>query len=758
METHWRFALCLAAALVGACAVISLVCARSFTERRWYRGFTCGKALLMAATGGVHLVLVPVLPFVDIFVGPWEKSLLNCFLCVSIAWETVDFFMALLFEWRFVKRGDWLWELFHHFSGASLAASAILLEVPLLVHTFMHFVVAQHAMIGGYKFWAWGFSSEVWREKWRGRVMYMALSHDVSKIAVGIIVMYKWTNGSGRSLDVDIFICANVIFVSMVLLTTMRKVFRYRTREFVEKEVPIPPITSDPNSLQVDTKTPPLAHIGQTGRVTVDTTVVTGLRGFACFHIALGHALMYWKGECDPDCAEFFFSEPKQWHLFGGVAVGLFYAVSGLVLTLGYGQKKYRPLSGGLLRGLLNVSTRKLLGMPKSTSTVDMAADCRDFDSWDFFVKRFRRIAMMYYLTNAVALALWVADDRFHTLAKERGVHFIVVRMLLWVFGLTSWSASYDLLPPNPVTWSISTMLFFYVMFPVFLPHVQRVPKQWLSPCIMRLVLIRMPCYMCGCTVAFLLGGTPLDSYWAARMFPPTAFMLFGMGCCCAYQVLDDHCQAKARDAEGHTSSSNLDGQQRVPRTCGIWLYLGNANVLCCLLLLTCFTCTVIRRFISVQLGNALHVEMDMLAPGLFPLVLRALCAPGQQKTVAAKFLRSRPLQFLGNISMSLYMVHYPVQMWFSWSLGYERALEQPSLPGWGILASLSTSLVLGWFLARYVEDFPKNLFKRRHHEIPCSAKGYEQTGKPELEDNGVSKSTVTPTEEEQPHVEKHNV
>lgn len=99
----------------------------------------------------------------------------------------------------------------------------------------------------------------------------------------------------------------------------------------------------------------------------------------------------------------------------------------------------------------------------------------------------------------------------------------------------------------------------------------------------------------------------------------------------------------------------------------------------------------------------------------------------------------------MGNISVSFYMIHLPVQHWFSWSLGYDHKV----LPGWGIAATLVTSLMLGWFLARYVEDMAKNLFAQNPNESSSCTKGVKQVASSEPGENERSQSEVVPEKEE---------
>ena len=63
----------------------------------------------------------------------------------------------------------------------------------------------------------------------------------------------------------------------------------------------------------------------------VDTKALDGLRGFACLHVALGHIFGATTNPID---------------LGGGISMGLFFLISGVVMVLGYRQKKYDNAGG----------------------------------------------------------------------------------------------------------------------------------------------------------------------------------------------------------------------------------------------------------------------------------------------------------------------------------------------------------------------------------------------------------------------------
>ena len=79
-----------------------------------------------------------------------------------------------------------------------------------------------------------------------------------------------------------------------------------------------------------------------------------------------------------------------------------------------------------------------------------------------FYKKRAARLAPVYYFTNLVAAP--VAFLMF-------GVGFFILTAILSLFMITSWLL---ITPLNGVLWTISTMSFFYCIFPHVIIRLQR--------------------------------------------------------------------------------------------------------------------------------------------------------------------------------------------------------------------------------------------------------------------------------------------
>jgi peptidoglycan/LPS O-acetylase OafA/YrhL len=174
----------------------------------------------------------------------------------------------------------------------------------------------------------------------------------------------------------------------------------------------------------------------------------------------------------------------------GGASMGLFFMISGFVLTLGYGQEVYVNTDGMLCETcccsccdsfyccIPSPSLPSYYSYPSSTSsspsssssiissTTTESSSTKSFPTRDFLYKRCVRLGPLYYLTTLISMPIWF-------LIYPNIIAFIITTILS-MFLLTSWIG---IMPLNNVLWSISTMVFFYLCFPCLLVRLQRMTK-----------------------------------------------------------------------------------------------------------------------------------------------------------------------------------------------------------------------------------------------------------------------------------------
>ena len=182
----------------------------------------------------------------------------------------------------------------------------------------------------------------------------------------------------------------------------------------------------------------------------IDTTSLTGLRGFAALHVAMGHHVS---------------KVPELGFIYGGTAMPFFYLLSGFIMVIAYAAKPVaRPSMWVLCSRRYEPTTST--GELDTPETPPVAV----FDARRFWRNRFARLFPVYFATNLLTLPLIYDPPSLLPKVGQDSVRSLVLGSV----GLTSWSElsfigrllpgpNGFVFPPNCVCWTISTMMFFYV-------------------------------------------------------------------------------------------------------------------------------------------------------------------------------------------------------------------------------------------------------------------------------------------------------
>eukprot|EP00951_Prasinocladus_malaysianus_P050484 scaffold680898_cov41-Prasinocladus_malaysianus.AAC.1 len=130
--------------------------------------------------------------------------------------------------------------------------------------------------------------------------------------------------------------------------------------------------------------------------------------------------------------------------------------------------------------------------------------------------------------------------------------------MKLAVSGITSifFVQSWMSVPaPNGVTWTISTLMGFYVLTPVAIPLVQRIPPRHRWYWIWAMYFIQGAFF----AIAFVDVSSVVDAYWWARAWPPIRLPVYLMGVFAALDEIDP--PGADPDAEDPESCFTTDGR-----------------------------------------------------------------------------------------------------------------------------------------------------------------------------------------------------
>ena len=130
----------------------------------------------------------------------------------------------------------------------------------------------------------------------------------------------------------------------------------------------------------------------------------------------------------------------------------LFFLLSGFSCTLGYGRKKYKRAT-------------QCCG-PCGTVTGCQCENCKSteeeiFDSWGFYYGRMIRILPIYYATYIFSLILSPLIHNY----QDGNINDEVWGSFLALYGIQTWVLKFGFGPIIP-SWFISTMFFFYLLFP----------------------------------------------------------------------------------------------------------------------------------------------------------------------------------------------------------------------------------------------------------------------------------------------------
>jgi peptidoglycan/LPS O-acetylase OafA/YrhL len=177
----------------------------------------------------------------------------------------------------------------------------------------------------------------------------------------------------------------------------------------------------------------------------------------------------------------------------------------------------------------------------------------------------------------------------------------------------------------------------------------------------------------------------PENMYWLARAFPPCRMPVFVMGCLAGRYLIIYN---KDRD-EDRTSKFMCPA----PVTWGPV----KTGDLAYFIYLAAIPFGGTQVFNGIRERDALRILMRLAVELLLPMLYFdwaiSLCT---HESWTRRLLSSRPMRWLGDISMSFYQVHMIVFELLVLGIG--------SAPVWIIAVSLVTSLFIGWLTYRYVE------------------------------------------------------
>ena len=219
----------------------------------------------------------------------------------------------------------------------------------------------------------------------------------------------------------------------------------------------------------------------------INTTAINGLRGFLAIYIVVFHSLVFSKVEVN---------------ILGSTVMTFFFLISGFVLGMNDGKRQYAPTK----------CCSELCISPQ---------DEAHFNAKHFWRRRIARTLPLFYLTSIMCIPLVYAG---RISAYFWGVPAMYVMNL---FVVHTWFGFPAFL--NGPAWFVSTMWFFYWIFPSLLPKLQR-----------RSILKKQKWITWLSWIQFIGGGMWMSiffaspwqwaAFWIATGWPPSRLPVFIMG------------------------------------------------------------------------------------------------------------------------------------------------------------------------------------------------------------------------------------
>ena len=368
----------------------------------------------------------------------------------------------------------------------------------------------------------------------------------------------------------------------------------------------------------------------------------TGIRGLLAFYIMLFHALAFSTG----------------WNLHGSALMPVFFLLAGYSLAIVYGKRQ------------------------------------PSFKAKHYYRNRLARIAPVYYVTMLIALPLAVFG---HGWVSPSDIGWVFATNL---FAVQMWASLPPLSFVGPA-WTISTLAFFYLVFPWLL----RWHRDQSDRSLNRWITIQA---VVQAVVFFGLGFAlePVDrwwAFWASHAWPISRLPVFDMGLAAGLLMLRQG--RPDRDVAVKVMGVSTDQKHRWARRVD-W-YAGTFSVF-------------VIGLSALQIVGGIDLFGSWWMQGVFPyvilVVIVGLSMPSREANSYTQRLLSGPaFLFLGRISLALYLIHEPIIQYVAWAARPDQAwtFNMP-MPLWGIAIVLPVSLVLATLLERTIETPARNLIRAR--------------------------------------------
>ena len=382
---------------------------------------------------------------------------------------------------------------------------------------------------------------------------------------------------------------------------------------------------------------------------TINLPVLTGLRAVAALSVLVGHAVQMAFPERVYGTGLHASSERLDYY-----GMSIFFVLSGCVLMLNYGDGLATP----------GQRTRYFLR---------------------FWGARLARLLPLYYFVLLMYVAMTPWDN--NPLMWRAFPRYLILMQTwydLWQAGGLSIMRFY------PHSWSVSTEMFFYVCFPVIvwmLGHMRGgLLRLVVAAYCVLMVLLWLDVMIGGALMKYLIttagADTVVKKSEEAYHSPYVRIVAFFMGCIVGKLVMLN----RRADAPSHTRRNRI------------------LSVLCVAVMTASLYPTL-----NLEIREAGYPTAPMMFSGLVVLLVYGVCV---SDSAVSRLLSSRATLFIGEISYSMYLLHFIVLFHFKSALTNVEALE-PLDSLLRLVCMLSLTVVLAYGSYRIVE-VPSRRFLRR--------------------------------------------
>merc|ERR1719295_884943 len=358
--------------------------------------------------------------------------------------------------------------------------------------------------------------------------------------------------------------------------------------------------------VEIEITNPPNNEADTLEEKRINSKALNGLRGIMAIYVMVFHSLYFCEWEID---------------ILGYIPMTFFILLSGFVLALNDGKRIYSA----------------------TNCCTELCPDKEDksrFDGKNFYQRRCARTIPLFWLTNLLAIPLFLLNNTFGW--------GTLVSIILTPFTANTWII-YPLVLNGP-SWFVSTIWFYYWIFPSLLPRLQRYTVQqkqkWLIGHFVIQLLI---------PIVFIVGGNMISEdigflgFVSAYFWPPARLSQFIMG------VLAGLLRNEGLGMRSGHSSWNTKQWTKC------------SNIMGALWVVFFVVISVIVNLLGIGMptGN-FQVALIQWVVAWWAMEF-IISLTFEDDSFVSKLLTSKVALYLGRISYGVYLIHLPVHQYISY-------------------------------------------------------------------------------------------